>query len=72
MEFSGLAIILLFLNELITTSDSDFKVYLNSVTVFATAGKELLSVKLYIDVLETKKNKSFIEKLNRIGPFMES
>ena len=35
------------------------------------ADKELSSAKLYIDALETKKNKSFIENLNRIGPVME-
>ena len=35
------------------------------------ADKELSSLKLYIDALETKKNKSFIKKLNRIGPVME-
>ena len=36
------------------------------------ADKELSSAKLYIDALETKKNKSFIEKLNRTGPVMEA
>ena len=43
----------------------------NSVTLFAAADKELPSAKLCIDALETKKNKSFIEKLNRIGAAIE-
>ena len=58
--------ILLFLNQLV-----DCQVFFNSATVFAMADKELSSLKLYIDELETKKNKSFIKKLNRIGPVME-
>ena len=69
-NFSGLTIILLFLNQFIITSDSDCKVFFNSVTDFAEADKELSSAELYIDALETKRNKSFIEKLNRIGPVM--
>ena len=36
------------------------------------AHKELSSTKLYIDVLETKKNKLFVKKLNRIGPVMDT
>ena len=47
------------------------KVFFNSAAVFAIAHKELPSAKLYIDALETKKKKSFIEKLNRIHPIME-
>ena len=43
----------------------------NSAAVFAIAHKELPSAKLYIDALETKKKKSFIEKLNQIHPVME-
>ena len=70
--FSGLTIILLLLNQLITTSDSDCKVFFNSAAVLEMADKELSSAKLYIDALETKKNKSFIEKLNRTGPVMEA
>ena len=35
------------------------------------ADKELSSATLYFDAHETKKNKSFIEKLNRIGLAME-
>ena len=70
-KFSGLTIILLFLNQFIITSGSGWKVIFNSVTVFAAADKELSSANLHIDALETKKNKSFIEKLNRIGPAME-
>ena len=45
--------------------------FLNSATDFAMADKELSLAKLYIDALETKKNKSSIEKLNRTGPVME-
>ena len=45
--------------------------FFNSVTVFAAANKELSSAKLCIDALETEKNKSFIEKLKRVGPVME-
>ena len=59
------------MNQLIITFVSDYKVLFNSATVFAKADKELSSPRLYIDALETKKNKSFIEKLNRIGPVME-
>ena len=70
-NFSGLTIILLFLNQFIITSDSDCEVFFNSVTVFAAIDKELSSAKLYIDALETKKNKPFIEKLNGISPVME-
>ena len=70
-NFSGLPMILLFLNQFIITSNSDCKVFLNAVTVFAAADKELSSAKLYIDELETKKIKSFIEKLNTVGPVME-
>ena len=58
---------LLFVNQLIT-SDSDCKAFFNFERVFAMADKELSSAMLYIDALKTKKNKSFIEKLNRIGP----
>ena len=47
------------------------KVLFNSPLVFAMADKELSSLKLYTDTLETKKNKSFIEKLNKISPVME-
>ena len=71
-DFSGLTIILLFLNRFIITSDSDCKVFFNSVTGFAAADKELSLAKFCIDALETKKNKSFMEKLNRIGRVMES
>ena len=70
--FSGLTIILLLLNQLTTTSDSDCEVFSNSAAVFEMADKELSSAKLYIDAIETKKNKSFIGKLNRIGPVMEA
>ena len=70
-NFSGLNIILLFLNQSITTSDSHGKVFFNSATVLAMTYKELPSAKLSIDALETKKSKSFIEKLNRVGPVME-
>ena len=70
-NFAHVSYFLLFLNQFIITSDSDCKVFFNSVTVFAAADKELSSAKLCIDALETKKNKSFIEKLNRIGPVME-
>ena len=52
------------------TSNSDCKAFFNSATVFAKADKELSSANLYNDTFETK-NKSFIEKLNRIGPIME-
>ena len=45
--------------------------FFNSAAVFAIAHKELPSAKLYIDALERKKKKSFIEKLNRIHPIME-
>ena len=69
-NFYGFTIILLFLNQLIAISDSECKVFFNSVIVFAMADI-LLSAKLYIDALETKKNNSFIDKLNRIGPVME-
>ena len=68
-NFYGLTIILLFLNQLITTSDS--KCFFNSARVFAMADKGLSSAKLYIDALKTKKSKSFIEKLNGIGSVME-
>ena len=54
------------------TSELDCKVFFNSVTVFTAADKELPSAKLYIDAFETKKNKSFIKKLNRIGPLLWS
>ena len=70
-NFSRLTIILLLLNQFIIASDSDCKVFFNSVTVFVAAEKDLSSAKLYIDALETKKSKSFIGKLNRIGPAME-
>ena len=69
-NFSGLTIILLFLNQLITTPNSDRKVVFNSLTFFAMADKGLSSLKLYIYALETKKNKSYIKKLNRIGPVL--
>ena len=49
----------------------DCKMLLNSITAFAAADKELSSAKLYIDAHEAKKNKSFVKKLNRIGPVME-
>ena len=58
------------MNQFIIPPDSDCKLIF-TVTVFAAADKQLSSVKLYIDALETKKNKSFIEKLNRVGPVME-
>ena len=45
--------------------------FFNSATVFAKAGKKLSPAKLYIDAIKTKKNKSFVEKLNKIGPVME-
>ena len=61
-NFSGLTIILSFLNQFIITSDSDYKVFFDSVTVFAASDKELSSAKLYYDALETKKNKSFMAK----------
>ena len=68
---SGFIIILLFLNAndlflLLTTSDLECFLVFNSATVFSMGDKEL-----YFDALETKKNKSFIEKLNRIGPVMD-
>ena len=71
-NFSGLTIILLFLNQLITTSDSDCKVFFNSARVFAMTDKDLSSAKLHIDAFETKNNKPFTEKLNRIGFVMET
>ena len=45
--------------------------FLNSITFFAVAGKDLSTAKLYIDTLETKKNKSFFKKWDRIGLVME-
>ena len=45
-NFSGLTIILLFLNQLIITSDLDCKVFFNSAIVFAEADKVLQSVYL--------------------------
>ena len=35
------------------------------------AEKELSPAKLCINAFETKKNKSLVEKLNRIGPIMD-
>ena len=70
-NFSGLTIILLFLNQFIIISNSDWKVFFNSVTVFAAADEKLSSGKLYTDALETMKNKPLIKKLNRIGPVMK-
>ena len=45
--------------------------FFNSAIVFAMADKELPSGKLYIHARETKKSKSFIEKLNKIDPVLE-
>ena len=70
-NISGLTIVLLFSNQLITTSVSDYKVFFNSATVFAMADKELSSAKLNIDALKTKKNISIIENSYKIGPVME-
>ena len=64
-NFSGLTIISLFLNQLITTSNSGCKIFFNSATVFEMTDKELSSAKLYIDALETKKKKSYIEKIKK-------
>ena len=49
--FSGLTIILLLLNQLTTTSDSDCEVFFNSAAVLEMADKELSSAKLYIDAI---------------------
>ena len=70
-NFYGLTIILLFLDQLITISDLDCKVFFDSARVFAMSDKELSSAKFYIDALVAKENTSFIEKLSRIGLVME-
>ena len=49
--FSGLTIILLLLNQLTTTSESDCEVFFNSAAVHEMADKELSSAKLYIDAI---------------------
>ena len=41
------------------------KIFFNSATVFEMTDKELSSAKLYIDALETKKKKSYIEKIKK-------
>ena len=70
-NFSKLVIILLFLNQLIIISNSDCKVFFNSAIAFPEADKVLSSAKLYLDAIETKKKKWFLEKLNRIDPVMK-
>ena len=45
--------------------------FVNSATFYGKAEKVLSSAKLYINVFEIKKNKSFIEKLNKIDPVLE-
>ena len=62
----------LFLNQLITISDPDCKMSINSKVVSAKADIVLSSAKLWSETSDTKKNKSFIDRLKNIGANIDS
>ena len=67
----GLKIIVLFLNQLIATSDARFKFEINFSKLFKFEDMVLLSAKLWMSAFLTDKNKSLMTILKKIRPRME-
>ena len=68
---SGLTIILLFLNQSKTVSDPGCKMSINFKIVSAKADNVLSLAKLWSETSDTKRNKSFTDKLKNTGPNIE-
>ena len=70
-NLSGLIIISFFVNQSIVMLLSDSNVSINLKTVSPQADRVLSSAKLCIVAISMKKNKSLLERLNKIGPSIE-
>ena len=70
-NLSGLIIISFFVNQSIAILLSDSNVSINLETVSPQADRVLSSAKLCKEATSMKKNKSLIERLNKIGPSID-
>ena len=64
---SGFTTILFFLNRFMATSDSNSNILIHPKTAVANAERVLSSANLKRDARATKKKRSFIDSLKRIG-----
>ena len=70
-NLSGLIIISFFVNQSMAILLSDSNVPINLESVSPQAHRVLSSAKLCIEAISMKKNKSLMERLNKIGPSIE-
>ena len=71
LKLSGLAIMLLLVNQFTADSYSFSSVWRRSVKLLQVTAVVLSSAKLCISDIVSYKNKPFIKMLNRIGPSIE-